>query len=176
MANEQETTIAALQASLKMEIDGKEFYEKASRSSKNELGKKLLKKLAAEEDVHRSVFKNIFNTIKSKKGWPDVKFTGDGGQGLRTVFAQAIDEMDRNVKPIGTEMEAIEKAMDMENKTYDFYIKRSGEATQDAEKQFYNALSMQESEHHRVLLDYYEFLKNPAGWYVQKEHTSVDGG
>jgi rubrerythrin len=176
MANEQETTLAALQASLQMEIDGKKFYEKAGKASKNQLGKELLKKLAAEEDIHRKVFQNIFDTIKSKKGWPDDKFHGDGGQGLRTIFARAIEDMDRDVKSIGTELEAIQTAMEMENKTYDFYKKRSGESTQEAEKQFYEALSMQESEHHKVLLDYYEFLKNPAGWYVQKEHTSVDGG
>ena len=84
--------------------------------------------------------------------------------------------MDREVKSIGTEIDAVQTAMELENKTYDFYKKRSGEATEDAEKQFYEALSMQESEHHKVLLDYYEFLKNPESWFVQKEHTSVDGG
>ena len=176
MANEQETTLAALQASLRMEIDGKKFYEKASKASKNKLGKELLKKLAMEEDIHRKVFQNIFDAIKNKKGWPADKFHGDGGQGLRTIFASAIEEMDKDVKSIGTELEAVQTAMEMENKTYDFYKKRSGESTQEAEKQFYEALSMQESEHHKVLLDYYEFLKNPESWYVQKEHTSVDGG
>ena len=176
MVNEQEKTITALQTALQMEIDGKKYYEKASKASKNQLGKELLKKLAAEEDIHRSVFQNIFNNIKKKKGWPDVKFTGDHGQGLRTIFARATEEMAKNTKPLGTEMEAIQTAMDMENKTFDFYKKRSGESTLEAEKQFYEALSMQESEHHKVLLDYYEYLKNPEAWYVQKEHTSVDGG
>jgi rubrerythrin len=176
MANEQEMTVAALKTSLQMEIDGKKFYEKSSKSSKNQLGRELLKKLAAEEDVHRSVFQNIFNNIKNQKGWPDVTFTGDHGQALKNVFAKAIEDMDRNVKSIGSEIDAVQTAMEMENKTYDFYKKRSGEATEASEKQFYESLSMQESEHHKVLLDYYEFLKNPETWYVQKEHTSVDGG
>ena len=66
--------------------------------------------------------------------------------------------------------------MDMENKTLDFYNGRSKQTTYEAEKQLYEAIAMQESEHHRVLLDYYEFLKDPAQWYVKKEHTSVDGG
>ena len=176
MASEQEITLAALKTSLQMEIDGKKFYEKASKSSKNQLGKELLNKLAAEEDIHRSVFQNIFNSIKNKKGWPEVTFTGDHGQGLRTIFSKAIEDMDREVKSIGTEIDAVQTAMELENKNYDFYKKRSAEATEDAEKQFYEALSMQESEHHKVLLDYYEFLKNPESWFVQKEHTSVDGG
>ena len=176
MPNEQESTLKALETALQMEIDGKEFYLKAGKASTNKLGKDLLKKLAAEEDIHRSVFKKIYDTIKSKKGWPDVKYQGDGGRGLKTLFAEAIANMDKNTKSIKAELDAIKTAMDMENKTLDFYKARSKKTAIDAERQLYNALAMQESEHHRVLLDYYEFLKDPAAWYVQKEHTAVDGG
>ena len=70
----------------------------------------------------------------------------------------------------------MQTAMAMENKTYDFYKNHCQTATQDAERDFYEALASQESEHHRILLDYYEFLKNPAAWFVQKEHPSLDGG
>jgi rubrerythrin len=176
MTGEQETTTAALRTAIQMEIDGKEFYLKASKTSRNELGQKLLEKLAAEEDIHRQIFERIFKNISAKKGWPEKAFTGDGGRGLRTIFARAIEAMDRDVKAIPTEMEAIETAMAIENKTYDFYKARSGKATYGAEKEYYEALAMQEEEHHRVLLDYYEFLKNPAAWFVQKEHPSLDGG
>jgi rubrerythrin len=177
MPEEQDTTLGALQTALKMEIDGKEFYLNASKTSKNKLGKELLKTLAAEEDIHRAVFQNIYNTIKSKKGWPDQeKFRTDGGRGLRTVFARALEVMDKDVKAIPTELDAVQTGMDMENKTLDFYKSRSGKATYDAERQLYEDLAIQEGEHFRVLLDYFEFLKNPAAWFVQKEHHSLDGG
>jgi rubrerythrin len=176
MAKEQEKTLGALKTAIQMEIDGKEFYLKASESSQNELGKKLLKQLAAEEDIHRKVFEDIYRDIGAKKGWPEGKFRPDGGRGLRTVFARAIEDMDRNVSAIPTELDSVQKAMEMENKTYDYYRGRIPKAAYDAERQFYEALSIQEEEHHRVLLDYYEFLKNPAAWFVQKEHPSLDGG
>jgi rubrerythrin len=175
MAKEQETTAGALKTAIQMEIDGKEFYIKSSQASTNELGKKLLRKLADEEDIHRKVFEKIFQDISAKKGWPKTKIR-DGAKGLRTVFAEAIKEMSKNTKTIPTELKAIEKAMDMENKTYDFYKKRSGLATFDGEKEFYEEIAAQEKEHHRALLDYFEFLKNPTAWYVQKEHQSLDGG
>ncbi|MGD0779764.1 MAG: ferritin family protein [Dehalococcoidales bacterium] len=176
MPNEQDTTLGALQTALKMEIDGKEFYLKASKSSQNELGKQLLKKLAAEEDVHRATFQNIYDVLKVKKGWPDVKYQGDGGRGLRTIFAEALEGMDKNTKSIAAELDAIKVAMDFENKTYDFYKHRSVVAIHSAEKELYDSIAIQESEHHRALLDYYEFLQDPAQWYVKAEHTSVDGG
>ncbi len=176
MPDEQEATLKALETALQMEIDGKEFYLKASSASKNKLGKDLLEKLAAEEDVHRVVFQGIYDSIKSKIGWPDIKYRSDGGQGLRTIFAKALENMKKQAPALKEELDAVKTGMDLENKTLDFYNARSKKTTLDAEKQLYEALAMQEGEHHRVLLDYYEFLKNPAAWFVQKEHTSVDGG
>ena len=61
MTTEQDKTISALKTSIQMEIDGKEFYQKASQTSRNELGKKLLKQLSAEEDIHRQVFEKIYD-------------------------------------------------------------------------------------------------------------------
>ncbi|MBN1160514.1 MAG: hypothetical protein JXA17_00990 [Dehalococcoidales bacterium] len=176
MPDEQQATLKALETALQMEIDGKEFYLKASEASKNKLGKDLLKKLSAEEDIHRTVFQGIYDNIKAKRGWPDLKYRSDGGQSLRTVFAVALENMKSHTPALKEELDAVKTGMDLENKTLDFYNARSKKATLEAEKQLYEQLAMQESEHHRVLLDYYEFLKNPAGWYVQKEHTSVDGG
>jgi rubrerythrin len=176
MTREQDTAAGALRTAIQMEIDGKEYYLKAGKASRNELGKKLMEQLAAEEDIHRQVFEKIYKDIGAQKGWPDKAFKGDGGRGLRTIFAKALEAMGKDVKAIPTELEAVQTAMAMENKTYDFYRSRSGKATYEAEKQLYEALAVQEEEHHRVLLDYYEFLKDPAAWFVQKEHHSLDGG
>jgi rubrerythrin len=176
MVDEKNKTLKALKTAIQMEIDGKEFYLEASQSSKNELGKKLLKQLAAEEDAHRKVFEDIYNDISIKKGWPTGKLKTDGGKGLRTIFSAAVAAMDKDFKAIPTELDAVQTAMKMENKTFDFYKRQGAQAAYDAEKQFYEALAVQEEEHYRVLLDYYEFLKNPEAWFVQKEHPSLDGG
>ncbi len=176
MVKEQDTTLAALQSAIQMEIDGKEFYIKSSQASTNDLGKKLFRQLAKEEDVHRKDFEAIYKNISAHKGWPAGKTKYDGGRGLRTLFAEAIEARAKDTKAIPTELDAIQTAMDMENKTYDFYKKRSGLATYDGEKELYEEIAAQEKEHHLVLLDYFEFLKNPAAWFVQKEHPSIDGG
>ena len=176
MANERDKTLKALETAIQMEIDGKEFYLEASESSGNELGKKLLKQLAAEEDIHRRVFEDIYKDISARKGWPAGNFKPDGGKGLKTIFSAAVEKMDKNVKAISTELDAVQTAMEMENKTFDFYKGLGSKASYDAEKQFYEALAVEEEEHFRVLLDYYEFLKNPEVWFVQKEHPSLDGG
>jgi len=176
MATEQNKTLKALQIAIRMEIDGKEYYLKASRESSNELGKKLLESLATEEDTHRQKFEEIYSAIQSKKAWPTTDFQPDGGKRLRTIFARATEEMSSSIKSLVTELDVVQTAMDMENKTHDFYKIQVGNATYDAERGFYETLAAEEREHHLVLLDYYEYLKDPAGWFVRREHPSLDGG
>ncbi len=66
--------------------------------------------------------------------------------------------------------------MTMENKTRDFYLEQATKASFEAEKKYYEALAEQESAHHASLLDYYEYLTDPAGWFTIKERHSLDGG
>ena len=33
---------------------------------------------------------------------------------------------------------------------------------------YYQTLAVEEREYHQILLDYYEYLKDPAGWFVEK--------
>ena len=176
MVTEQDKTLEALQTAIQMEIDGKEYYLKASQESNNELGKKLLESLAAEEDTHRQKFEEIYDAIQSKKAWPTTDFQPDGGKRLKTIFARATEEMSPNIKVPATELDAIQTAMDMENKTHDFYKSQGKNSTYDDERDFYQTLAAEEREHHLILLDYFEYLKDPAGWFVKTERPSLDGG
>jgi len=176
METEQNRILEALQIAIQMEVDGKEFYLKASQDSRNELGRKLLESLATEEDYHRQKFEEIYSAIGSKKGWPKTDFQPDGGKRLRSIVVRAIEEMGPDTKSLSSELDAVQTAMDMENKTYDFYKSRGKNAIYDAERDFYENLAVEEREHHLILLDYYEYLKDPAGWFVGKEHPSLDGG
>jgi len=173
---EQDKTLEALQTAIQMEIDGKEYYLKASEEATNELGKKLLQSLAAEEDIHQKKFAEIYNAIRNKRAWPMTDFQPDGGKTLRTIFASATEKTDSKIKALSTELDAVQTAMDMENKSYDFYKNQSHKTTSDTERGFFEAVAAEEREHHIILLDYYEYLKDPAGWFTKKERPSLDGG
>ncbi len=176
MATEHETTLEALQTSIQMEIDGREYYLKASQASGNKLGKTLLATLSGEEDSHRLRFETIFQEISVSKDWPASDLQPDGGKGLKSIFAGATEQLGSRVEALATELDTVQTAMEMENKTYDFYKRRGETATHQAEKEFYETLAAVEQEHHLILLDYYEYLKDPAAWFVKSEHPSLDGG
>lgn len=176
MQSEQAKTLEALQIVTQMEIDGKEYYLKVSQSSDNQLGRELFQSLAAEEDIHRQKFEGIYNAIRNKKAWPKSDFQPDRGKRLTTVFAKATAEIGLDIKAPSTELDAIQTAMGMENKSYDLYKSRSRTTTYDAEEEFYKALAAEERGHYLILRDYHEYLINPTGWFVEKEHPSLDGG
>jgi len=176
MATEQNKTLEALQIVIQTEIDGKDYYLKASQESSNELGRQLLQSLAAEEDIHRQKFEEIYNAIRNKKAWPVTDFQPDGGKRLRTIFARVTEGLGSNIEVAATELDAVQIAIGMESKTYDFYTSQAEKANYGTEKNFYQSLAAEEREHHLVLLDYYEYLKDPAAWFVKKEHPSLDGG
>ncbi|MFC2012803.1 ferritin family protein [Chloroflexota bacterium] len=176
METEQKKTEQALKMAIQMEVDGKKYYRKASGNSANQLGRELFQSLADEEDVHRRKFEEIYAVIHSKQGWPATDFQPDRGKRLKTIFSRAVEELNPDTKTPATEIDAAETAMNMENKTFDFYQSQAGSAAGDAERAFYETLAAEEREHHMVLLDYYEYLNDPASWFVQKEHPSLDGG
>ncbi len=176
MADEQDKTLEVLQTAIRMETDGKAFYLKASRESGHETGRKLFESLAAEEDIHRLIFEKIYRAVKSKKGWPEIEASPGSGEKPETIFAQATEALDTGKRAPATELEAVQTAMTMENKSVDFYKAQSRKAHYDAQRTFYDALAAQERGHHQVLQDYYEYLVDPVSWFVGKEHTSMDGG
>jgi rubrerythrin len=172
MENEQAKTIEVLQLAIQMEVEGKEFYQQASQRSSNKLAKDLFQRLAEEEDEHRKKFEEIYAALKKGQDWPDVKPPSDRATRIKSIFAEATNELGSKIKVAESELDAVKTAMNMEIKTYDLYRSRSEQSTLPREKQFYQALAAEERGHHLALLDSYEYLTDPAGW---KEHR-LNGG
>jgi rubrerythrin len=172
MVSEQDRTLKAVQTAIQMEIDGKKFYQQMSRTSGNALGEKLFFELAAEEDIHKKKFEQIYAALREHNAWPKVEITLPAARELKTLFASAMAE----VKTASGELSGIQTAMEMENKTHDFYVEQATLASFSAEKKYFETLAGQESLHHAALLDYYEYLSDPEQWFTMKERHSLDGG
>ncbi len=172
MANKSDSAAKALQNAIQMEIDGKEYYLKISGKCRSEVGKKLLTALACEEDVHRQKFESIYKSIQDKEAWPPVKLPP--GRGVRTMFKEAIAKAKPEAAGLTSELAAVDTALGMEIASYDYYMSQSKRAPRGAEKEFYEAVAAEEHSHHMTLLDYLEYLRDPAGWFVKTEHPSFD--
>ena len=174
MVTEQDKTLKALRTAVQMEIDGKEYYLKTSQTSSSKMGEKLLRSMSKAEDAHRQKFIDIYEAIRDKKAWPKTNLK-PAARSLKTIFATATKRT-ANTKTLDGELDAVKIAMKMENKTLDFYTSQAAKATGETEKSFYMTIAAEEREHHMVLENYYEFLKDPAGYFNKTEHPSLDGG
>lgn len=175
MANEQLTTLDVIKTAIQMEVDGRAFYIKYADLSGNELGKKLFTSLAAEEDIHRQIFEKIYQAISAKQKWPAVNY-GDHLEGIRTLVAAETEKLGTGIRAARIELDAVKTAMGFEDKTYDYYKQNGAKAAYPAEIELYQKLASQEASHKLILAEYYEYLSNPAAYFVNKEHHSLDGG
>jgi rubrerythrin len=174
MENEHARTMEALQLAIQMEVEGKKFYQQASDRSGNKLAKELFQRLANEEDDHSNKFREIYAALKKGLAWPEVEPPSHKTKAIKSVFAEATIELGDKIKVAESELEAVKTAIDMELKTYDLYRSRSKEGSGPQERLFYEALAAEERGHHLALLDFYEYLSDPSGWFVMKEHR-LDG-
>jgi rubrerythrin len=166
----QEVLLIAIQ----MEKNGREFYLEASKACGNEPGKKLFRSLAREEDDHRRDFEKIFESISNKYEWPATEIATKKTQRTRPLLAGMTPLTCPSLPPAEGEIVAVTMAVAMENESYDFYRKQLIKATYPGEKEFYEALSAAENTHRLALVDYLEFLSDPAAYFVKHEHPSLD--
>ncbi len=174
--SEQAKMLQAINTAIEMESDGKECYLAASKESTNEAGRKLLQSLAEEEDSHRRKFEELYNSMLQGRRWPSIKLQPGKGRDIRNNLIKTCTILGVNVSGTSSELDAVQVAIDKEKKSYDFYENQARIAAYDIEREFYTKLAKEEREHELALLDYYDYLSDPAGWFVKTEHPSLDGG
>jgi rubrerythrin len=172
--SEAAVTQEALRLAIRMEIEGRKFYLEAVRHCGNEPGKKLFRSLAREENDHRRDFEKIYESLRNKYEWPVTEIVAKTTRRKLSYPAGLTPQTCPALPPAEGELEAVKTAIKMENESYDFYRKQTAHATYPGEKEFYEALSAAENVHRLALVDYLEFLSDPAAYFVNKEHPTLD--
>lgn len=169
---ESTKALEILEKALQMEIDGREFYLKASEKSKTPLARSIFAKLAEEEIGHQKTIQEIYDAIKSGEEWPDVKIILT--HHTENIFSAALKDPHQG-KAASDDLEAVSIALKMEEKSYQLYKKRADTAEFPAEMEFYKALAFEEQKHIASLEDTEEYLTDPEGWFMKKQHITLDG-
>ena len=173
MTGDLDSVAKCLQLAIQMERDGKQYYLQISGQCRDEVGKDLLAALAAAEDVHRQKFESIYEATRLKRAWPEMELL-PLGEDVGTIFAEAIARAKPGAESTATETAALDKAIAMEIASYDYYMDLSKKAAHGSEQEFYEAVAAEEHQHQIALLDYKEYLDDPAAWFVKTEHPSLD--
>ena len=172
--SEAAVTEEALRLAIQMESEARKFYLEASKNCGNEPGKKLFRSLAREEAAHRRDFAKIYEAVRTRYAWPEIEIISRKTRRKSLELTGITQEMCDLTRPEESELEAVKTAIQMENESYDYYQKQLVHAGYPGEKEFYTAISAAENAHRLALVDYLEFLTDPAAYFVSKEHPSLD--
>lgn len=175
MTDSGEKRMETLQSALAIEVREKGFYQAAAANSVSPLAKKLFERLAMEEDEHAKRFKEIELELARGVVWPDREAPAWEGETLRKIIKEFSAGGPEGVKVGRSELDAMKAAMTNELHAYDMYRTRAAETDSEKEKRFYLTLAGEERMHHLSLLDSYEYLTDPAGWFTVKERWTIEG-
>lgn len=165
-----------LEVAIKMEMDGKAFYQAAGEKCGDDLGKALFVRLANEEDFHAAKAREIADALMAGEKPLAIEESLDNGEKLTSIFTSARKAMSRRGKVGVNEMDVVARALELEEMSRKFYEEHVSTAESEFEKRFFNALMAEEHGHYLSLVDYREYLTDPTGWFTKTEHISLDGG
>jgi len=163
--------LEALKRALKMEEDGKKFYEKCLKETKNDTGKWMFEFLIRAEESHIRRFQELYQTLEASGKWPEkaeASFTRDVPA---NIFAEALAHSKEKEKGTADDIEALRTALSFEEEGIKYYQENAAAASDPLEKKFYMLLVNEETEHFLSITDSLAFMENPQLYYHQKEMT-----
>lgn len=166
-----ETRLEALKQALKMEEDGKAYYEQARKTTKNDMGKKIFESLIKAEEAHIRKIKELHASLEETGAWPDQVPYGDDAQITKNIFTEAMSAVAKSVGGTADDLEALKLAATMETKGKKFYESQAEGTDDPFEKKFYLLLAHEEGAHFISILDAIQFLEDPQAYYHQMEIT-----
>ena len=158
----------ALQTALDFEEKGHHIYEEVSNKTENQIVEKTFRYLANQELIHIEVIKEY---IKEEK----IELKGDKLKETKKFFSTTIRKFKEKTELSNDDLKAHETALELEQKSYDFY-KEQREKTADKDlKKFFGFLMEQENAHYMLVQKAYNYMKNPDAFYAEEEKWVVEG-
>jgi rubrerythrin len=162
--------LEALSRAIELEMEGRKFYLEAAAKSQNDFGKQMFQYLADQELRHQERIKAVYETLERGGEWPSLLLAMPAPE-TGAIFGR---QARQKVTPSQTDKEAVQVALELEEKSYDYYNELARQAAGLFEKRFFVALSYEERGHYLVLLDALDYLSDPSGWLERHEKAQLD--
>ena len=171
---EQSALLEKLYTALRTEVEGHAFYKYAAELTTDENGKRVFEHLAKEELEHIDVIAAMAESIKAGKGWMSYEEAVKAGTELRNqkglpLFPEK-EELAERLKG-GTDTDAVQLAIDSEDKAVGFYSEMLKQAKTPEERVFLTKLLEMEKMHLKILRWEYESLLQNGFWCDFMEYS-----
>lgn len=158
---------------IKLEINGRKFFQHAQEVSQNSLGKKMFQKLANDESRHLKEFGDLFSEVLKSEDWK--KFVSQEEQGNSQLIEELKLRIKNHEREKGTsEIEALRIGMELERKAIDFFEKSARESQASKAGEICRKISEEEKFHYDLLQAQYDSVTN-SGFWIDVAEFQMDG-
>jgi rubrerythrin len=165
--------VLILRNAVEMEIQGKEFYERASEKMKNQRGKEMFLSLVKQERVHVDILEDQLNRFVHDKVWLSLKKLKSEAPATKiSVFK---DEHIKKIEigPNAGELDVIRLGMEVEKKSVEYYGAAGKDLSDKNAKDIFNWLVAQEAGHLTILQAEYDY-RTKSGFYMGDPEFSLE--
>ncbi len=151
---------------MQMEKEGENYYRRLAQQTDNKGLQTILKMLADEEVKHY----NAIEKIKiAELHMTETTILANA----KNVFVQIQESGESFDFDLG-QIEFYKKAQDIEEKSRDFYLEKSGQIEEDYQKDLFLRLAEEEKKHYFLLENIIEFVSRPETWLENAEFCHLE--
>lgn len=154
---------------MKMEVDGKAYYEKLASQTDLPGLQTIFQDLARDEQKHYEAFK----AMKEKTTLPELA-AGSSLATARNVF-ENLPLPDVALKHVKDTLEAYKHAMDVEAESRKFYEKAASEESDPQVKAILLKIAAEEQQHFDIMDNVYQFTNAPNQYLAGAEISNLEG-
>jgi len=161
-----------IEAAIHLERDGHTFYLDVAARAANDAARQMFESLAEDELLHIGwIERNLSPSQEAARSAK--KKTYDR---LRGIFADMPESARETAASSEDDIEAINRAIKMEEKSRSAYTGWANETDSDELRDLCNTLADQETFHRQLLENTVQYLQHTGDWFMVAEGWHFDGG
>lgn len=150
------------QFAIDFERENRKYYEECAENVEDESIKSVFLELSAEEAKHERIVKKL----RDKENVEDLDF--DIIPRVNEVFSEIKENIPNKVMP-NDQVDIYKTALDMEEKSKDFYSEKAEEVEDKKAKEILLRLSKEEKKHEDIIRSIIELVNRPNTWLEDAE-------
>lgn len=153
---------------MKMELDGKAFYEKLAAETESEGLRKIFSELADDEQKHY----DIFRQLKEKEAVNSM-VDSTALEGARSLFADLqVNKSEQRL--LKSNLDAYQYAMKAEKDSAELYQDAADKENDEGIKQLLQKMAVEERKHLHILENIFDFVNAPTQSLVWAEFSNLN--
>jgi len=152
---------------MQMEKDGEEYYRDLAGKCNDKGLQNILNMLADDEVRHYNVLRDMADGTAPRFSETSIL------NNVKNVFVQE-KEADKDFDFNVAQIELYKKARDIEKKSQEFYLEKSGEIESDIQKKIFERIAEEEKQHCWILENVIDFVSKPNEWLENAEWNKLE--